>query len=112
MIESDFIKAIQLLFPKGNPLRDVTDYVSKVDSIDKLTSLLLVKDRLESEYKLVAFVQLYSPNNNCAHYLDEILSALSECNKRIEQLTNKVLQDDMQKKTLDNIRDMRNRSGF
>ena len=37
MIESDFIKAIQLLFPKGTPLRDVTDYVSKVDKIDQLT---------------------------------------------------------------------------
>lgn len=112
MIESDFIKAIQLLFPKGTPLRDVTDYVSKVDKIDQLTSLLLVKDRLESEYKLVAFAQLYSPNNNCTQYLEGISSALSECNKRIEQLTNKVLQDELQKKAFDNIREMMNRSGL
>lgn len=112
MTESDFIKAIQLLFPKGNPLREFADFVSKGDSIDKLTSLLFVKDRLESEYRLAAFAQLYSPNNNCTHYLEGISSALSECNNRIEQLTNKVLQDEMQKKVLDNIREMMNRSGF
>lgn len=55
MTESDFIKAIQLLFPKGNPLREFADFVSKGNSIEKLTSLLFVKDRLESEYRLAAF---------------------------------------------------------
>ena len=92
MTESDFIKAIQLLFPKGNPLREFADFVSKGNSIEKLTSLLFVKDRLESEYKLAAFAQLYSPNNNHTRYLEGISSALSECNNRIVQLTDKVLQ--------------------
>ena len=109
MIESDFIKAMQLLFPKGNPLREIADFVSKGDSIDKLTSLLFIKDRLESEYRLATFTQLHSPNNNCTQYLEDISSALSECNKRIVQLTNKVLQDEMQKKAFDNIREMRDR---
>lgn len=112
MTESDFIKAIQLLFPNGNPLREFADFISKGDSIDKLTSLLLVKDRLESEYRLAAFAQLYTPNNSRAQYFKGISSALSECNNRIVQLTNKVLQDEMQKKALDNIREMMNRSGF
>lgn len=112
MTESDFIKAIQLLFPKGNPLREFADFVSKGNSIEKLTSLLFVKDRLESEHKLAAFAQLYSPNNNHTRYLEGISSALSECNNRIVQLTDKVLQDEMQKKVLDNIREIMNRSGF
>lgn len=34
MTESDFIKAIQLLFPKGNPLREFADFVSKGNSIE------------------------------------------------------------------------------
>lgn len=55
MTESDFIKSIQLLFPKGNPLSEFTDFVSKGDRIDKLTSLLFVKDRLEPECRLAAF---------------------------------------------------------
>ena len=67
---------------------------------------------LESEYKLAAFAQLYSPNNNHTRYLEGISSALSECNNRIVQLTDKVLQDEMQKKALDNIREIMNRSGF
>lgn len=112
MTESDFIKAIELLFPKGNPLREFADYVSKGASIDKLISLLLVKNRLESEYRLATFAQLYTPHNNCTQYLEGISSALYECNSRIEQLTNKVLNDEMQKKVLDNVREMMKRSGF
>lgn len=80
MMESDLIKAIQLLFPKGNPLRNVTDYVSKVDSIDKLKSLLFIRDHFESEYRLAVIAQLYFSNNNCTQYLERITSALSECN--------------------------------
>lgn len=77
MTESDFIKAIQLLYPEGNPLREFADFVSKGNSIEKLTSLFFVKDRLEAEYRLAAVAQLYSPNNNRTHYFEGISSALS-----------------------------------
>lgn len=112
MTESDFIKAIGFLFPKGNPLRELADFVSKGDTLNKFTSLNFIKDRIESEYKLAAFAQLYSPNNARGKYLEDLLSALSECNERISELTNKVIQDEAQKKALDNIWDMMNRSGF
>mgnify|MGYP001637395102 CR=1 FL=1 len=112
MTESDFIKAIGFLFPKGNPLRELADFVSKRDTLGKLTSLNFIKNRIESEYKLAAFAQLYSPNNTRAKYLEDLSSALSECNNRIAELTNKAIQDEAQKKALDNIRDMMNRSGF
>lgn len=112
MTESDLMKAIGFLFPKGNPLRELADFVSKGDTIGKLTSLNFIKNRIESEHKLAAFVQLYSPNNTCAKYLENLSYALSECNKRIAELTNKAIQDEAQKKVLDNIRDMMNQSGF
>lgn len=112
MTESDFIKAIGLLFPQGNPLRELADFVSKGDTIGKLTSLNFIKNRIESEYKLAAFAQLYSPNNTRAKYLEDLSSALSECNKHIAEQTNKAILDEAQKKALDNIRDMMNRSGF
>lgn len=112
MAESDFIKAIQFLFPKGNPLREVADFVSKGDTLGKLTSLYFIKNRIESEYKLAAFAQLYSPNNTCAKYLEDLSSALSECNKCIAELANKAIHDEAQKKALDNIRVMMNQSGF
>ncbi len=35
MTESDFIKSIGLLFPQGNPLRELADFVSKVFSVKK-----------------------------------------------------------------------------
>lgn len=57
MTESDFIKAIGLLFPQGNPLRELADFVSKRDTLGKLTSLNFIKNRIESEYKLAAFTQ-------------------------------------------------------
>lgn len=112
MTESDFIKAIQLLFPKGNPLRELADFVSKGDTIGQLTSLNFIKDRIESECKLAAFAQLYSPNNTRAKYLEDLSSALCECDKRIGELTNKAIQDESQKTVLDNIREMMKRSGF
>ena len=112
MTQSNYIKAIGILFPQGNPLRELADFVSKGDTIGKLTSLNFIKDRIESEYKLAAFAQFYSPNNICAKYLEDLSSALSECNKRITELTNKAIQDEAQKKALDNIRDMMNQSGF
>lgn len=111
MTEFDFIKAIQFLFPQGNPLRELADFVSKGDVLGKLTSLYFIKNRIESEYKLAAFAQLYSPNKTCAKYLEDLSSALSECNKCIAELANKAMQDEAQKKALDNIRDMINRNG-
>ena len=74
MTESDFIKAIGLLFPKGNPLRELADFISKGDSIGKLTSLLLIKERIESEYRLVTFAQLYAPDNIRVLYLEDFRS--------------------------------------
>lgn len=112
MTESDIIKAIQFLFPQGNPLRELADFVSKGDTIGKLTSLIFIKDRIESEYKLATFAQLYSPNNARTKYLEYLSSALSECNERIAELTNKAIQDETQKKALDNIREIMKRSGF
>lgn len=112
MTESDFIKAIGFLFPKGNPLRELVDFDSKGDTLGKLTSLNFIKNRIESEYKLAVFAQLYSPSNARAKYLEDISSALSECKKRIAELTNKAIQNEAQKKALDKIRDMMNRSGF
>lgn len=112
MTESNFIKAIGLLFPKDNSLRELADFVSKRDTLGKLTSLNFIKNRIESEYKLAASAQLYSPNNTCAKYLEDLSSALSECNKCIAELANKAIQDEAQKKVLDNIRDMMNQSGF
>lgn len=112
MTESDFIKAIGLLFPNGNPLRELADFVSMGDTLGKFMSLIFIKDRIESEYKLAAFAQFYSPNNTRAKYLEYLSSALSECNERIAELTNKANQDETQKKTFDNIREMMNRSGF
>lgn len=111
MTESDFIKAIGLLFPQGNPLRELADFVSKRDALGKLTSLNFIKNRIESGYKLAAFAQLYSPNNTRAKYLEDLSSALSECNKHITEQTNKAIQDEAQKKALDNIRDMMNKRG-
>lgn len=57
MTESDFIKAVGLLFPKGNPLRELVDFVSMGDTLSKLTSLNFIKNRIESEYKMAAFLR-------------------------------------------------------
>ena len=47
------------------------------DLLDKLTSLNFIKNRIESEYKLAAFAQLYSPNNTRAKYLEVVATLLA-----------------------------------
>ena len=44
MTESDLIKAIGFLFPKGNPLREFADFVSKGDTLNVIETAAMLYD--------------------------------------------------------------------
>lgn len=113
---SEFIKSVRLSCDKESPIRKFADAFSTADTLTKVSSLIALRDKLQSDYRWLMFIKQLYPTIDVSGDLRIKQEQLNYCEQSINQLGNDVMTDetqvtaaDMERKRLEEARRKLNR---
>ena len=113
---SEFIKSVRLSCDKESPIRKFADAFSTADTLTKVSSLIALRDKLQSDYRWLMFIKQLYPTIDVSGDLRIKQEQLNYCEQSINQLGNDVMTDetqvtaaDMERKRLEEERRKLNR---
>ena len=108
---SEFIKSVRLSCDKESPIRKFADVVSTADTLTKVSSLIALRDKLQSDYRWLIFIKQLYPTIDVLGDLRIKHEQLNYCEQAINQLGDDVMTDetqvtaaDMERKRLEEAR--------
>ena len=101
---ADYLKATQLVLPEYHPLRIIAEGVSKGLIEQILQSLIDLKDYWVSQYNYTVKISQRYPQCDFSTFINQAKNQVNECNKVIEEITQETINDELQIKASDKIK--------